>query len=175
MAQLATRDGFTALVDEDVAQWASGYAWRLIGSVRHPRRWVSTRVTEAKRRRTLLLHRMVMEAPVGLEVDHINGDPLDNRRENLRLVTRSENMQNVLAARRDSQTGARGVTLVKKSGRFAVKVGVRGRRITIGTFGTLTEASQKAAAARAELMTHAPDCPKHGKAATDAQPAGTRT
>lgn len=40
------------------------------------------------------MHRLIMGNPKGYEVDHINNDKLDNRRENLRLVTRSVNEQN---------------------------------------------------------------------------------
>jgi len=47
------------------------------------------------------LHRMMMEPPEGLVVDHRNNDGLDNRRENLRVVTRSQNQQN----RRKRKTG----------------------------------------------------------------------
>lgn len=43
---------------------------------------------------TVRLHREVMQAPDGLETDHIDGDRLNNRRSNLRLVTPAENMQN---------------------------------------------------------------------------------
>jgi hypothetical protein len=40
------------------------------------------------------MHRVICCAPEGVEVDHINGDPLDNRSKNLRLVTRGQNLQN---------------------------------------------------------------------------------
>lgn len=46
-------------------------------------------------RGTTFLHHCIMGYPLkGLEVDHINGDPLDNRRKNLRFVTRNDNMRN---------------------------------------------------------------------------------
>ena len=43
----------------------------------------------------LFMHRVIMDAPDGLEVDHINGDKLDNRRDNLRHATSSQNKANV--------------------------------------------------------------------------------
>ena len=40
------------------------------------------------------MHRLIMNNPIGLVVDHINNQTLDNRRENLRIVSQSENMAN---------------------------------------------------------------------------------
>jgi hypothetical protein len=45
-------------------------------------------------KRTLLLHREIMCPPEGMDVDHINHNTLDNRRCNLRIVTRQQNAQN---------------------------------------------------------------------------------
>jgi len=42
----------------------------------------------------VMMHRMLLNAPKGVEVDHINHNGLDNRRANLRLVTRSQNVSN---------------------------------------------------------------------------------
>ena len=49
------------------------------------------------------MHRVILNAPKGEFVDHINGDPLDNRRENLRLCTKSTNAMNMRKHRGASQ------------------------------------------------------------------------
>ncbi len=58
------------------------------------------------RQQTVSLHRVLLNAPEGMHVDHLNGDGLDNRKANLRLCTRSEN-------RRNSQRQAGGVSKFK--------------------------------------------------------------
>lgn len=50
-------------------------------------------VRYGKQVKTILLHRFIMDCPVGKEVDHKNCDRLDNRRANVEIVTRAENMQ----------------------------------------------------------------------------------
>ena len=82
------------------------------------------------------------EWPTG-EVDHINRDGHDNRIENLRLVTRSENCIN----RGIFKNNSLGVPRVKKTpnGKFQVRVQKEGRRMTVGTFSTLEEASKASA------------------------------
>ena len=62
------------------------------------------------------IHRLVMGNPKGMCVDHINGDTLDNRKENLRVCTRSQNSQNQ-RLKSHSQSGYKGVYEVKKPNR----------------------------------------------------------
>ena len=58
--------------------------------------------------RRVTMHRVVMDAPKGMDVDHINGDTLDNRKQNLRLCTQSQNSMNK-KLRSDSRSGFKGV------------------------------------------------------------------
>lgn len=58
------------------------------------------------------LHRVITQAPTGVHVDHINRNPLDNRRENLRFVSRSQNMANS-RLHKNNKLGVRGVRLDK--------------------------------------------------------------
>ena len=88
--------------------------------------------------RDILIHRVVMNAPKGMDVDHINGDPLDNRKENLRICTRSENCRNK-KVRCDSKSGYKGVE-IKSSGRFQAYIGYPHQRL--GTYDTPEEAAR---------------------------------
>tara|TARA_A100001011_G_scaffold385744_2_gene460282 strand:+ start:2091 stop:2606 length:516 start_codon:yes stop_codon:yes gene_type:complete len=89
------------------------------------------------------VHRVIMDAPKGMDVDHINGDSLDNRKENLRLCTRSENCRNK-KVRADSKSGFKGVYQTK-NGRFQAYIGDPSkisRNIKLGTYDTPEEAAR---------------------------------
>jgi len=93
--------------------------------------------------RDILIHRVVMKAPKGVQVDHINGDPLDNRKENLRICTPSENCRN-RKVRRDSKSGYKGVEM-KSSGRFQAYIGnpdKKSRHIRLGTYDAPEQAAR---------------------------------
>lgn len=72
------------------------------------------------------------------EVDHINGDPSDNRLSNLRAVSHRENGRN-LKLKSNNSTGICGVWC-RPSGRWAATITVAGRSKTIGTFDTVEQA-----------------------------------
>ena len=73
------------------------------------------------------------------EIDHINGDPTDNRFQNLRDVCRSTNMENQRLPRSDNKIGVLGVRL-KQSGFFEARIWVKGKSIQLGLYKTAEEA-----------------------------------
>lgn len=102
---------------------------------------------------TLLLHRWLMNAPKGLQVDHINHDTLDNRRSNLRIVTHAQNRQNLKGAQRDNKSsGIRGVSWHKRNKKWQAKIKLKGKQQHLGYFDDVYEASLVAAEARARMM-----------------------
>lgn len=88
----------------------------------------------------IYLHRLLMQPAGKLRVDHINGDPLDNRRQNLRVVTASQNSQNG-SKHRDNRTGFRGIEFHRSSGLYMARITVNYERILIGYFNTAEAAA----------------------------------
>ena len=77
------------------------------------------------------------------QVDHINGNKQDNRISNLRVVSNTENCQNVIKARKHSSLGKLGVKFDARPGRvkrYDARITVNGTRLHLGTFHTLDEA-----------------------------------
>lgn len=75
----------------------------------------------------------------GFEIDHINGDTMDNRFCNLRKAVHAENTRNKREARR-SATGCKGVYFDKARNKFSAEVAYEGRRYRLGRFDSLSEA-----------------------------------
>lgn len=146
--------GKASIVDDDIAAWAARWRWRLYGKGYVGR---GIYVPTKGRYRIGYLHRIVVDCPVGLMVDHINGDPLDNRRENLRVVTQGENNQNQNKARA-SKTGFRNVYRCECGcGDFYVKFNLNGKYRRVGQYPTLDEAVTAASEARRQFMPSSPD------------------
>ena len=84
------------------------------------------------------MHRMLVDASPGQEVDHKDNDGLNNRRRNLRPCAHRENMANQVVTRRN-KLGVKGV--VARCGKFVASIEVNRKTIHLGTFNTLEEAA----------------------------------
>ena len=85
------------LLDDDVYEWASKYKWYLMKDASRKREafYAQRNVKQPDgKRKSILLHREIMNTPKGLLTDHLNGNGLDNRRANLRVCTNRENQIN---------------------------------------------------------------------------------
>lgn len=89
----------------------------------------------------LKLHRVVAGANIGEVVDHTNGDPLDNRKCNLRLCSQSENSKNQ-KLRTNNTTGYKGVYFMASANKYTAKVKNNYISYHIGLFDTAKEAAQ---------------------------------
>lgn len=81
--------------------------------------------------KVVLLHRFLMNAPRGFDVDHINGDGLDNRRSNLRVCTHAENLRN-RKVQKNARLGLKGIYQDGRSGKWRARLCFKGRHMYLG-------------------------------------------
>ncbi|OCZ54337.1 HNH endonuclease [Dehalobacter sp. TeCB1] len=104
-------------------------------------------------RRTVLLHRWLVNESDGCEVDHINLNTLDNRRiKNLRQATYAENAQNKKVNRSNNKSGLRGVSWCNTHQKWLAQIMVDKKTKFLGYFDDKYEAGRIAADARAKMM-----------------------
>lgn len=132
--------GKEALVDEcDYAELAK-FKWY---AHRQGRNYYARRIAwigKGEKRPVVYMHRAVLGNVAG-QVDHVNGDGLDNRRENLRLCSHAENQRN-RRKRVDSASMFKGVHLSAKDGRWHVQLKYQGSKLCFGSFDTEEEAAR---------------------------------
>lgn len=126
--QIPLTRGLVALVDDDDFASVSAHKWhaqphgRTAYAVRYP-------YLNGKRVYTRL-HRELLRATSAQEVDHINGDGLDNRRANLRIVTHPENGRNKRAIV-GGTSRFKGVSFVARDAAFIARITVNGRTLHV--------------------------------------------
>lgn len=90
----------------------------------------------------ILLHRAIMQPASGMVVDHVNGNSVDNRRANLRIVTAQQNSSRIHhPARGATSSGYRGV-YDQGNGRYTAIISLGGRRQYLGTYGDPADAAR---------------------------------
>lgn len=130
-----------ALVDDvDFDRVSAAGSWVAIPSTTCPGRWYAYR-TLYRPKRTVYLHRFILGAPRGLQVDHANGDGLDCRRENMRLASRSQNCANAKKRRDAKSSRFKGVVAIPGKG-WQAQITVDNRHRALGVFPTEEEAAR---------------------------------
>lgn len=148
---------FFCVVDSSVVHVLDQYRWFALK--KHGNKIYAIR--RDKNNKQIYMHRQIMEvSDRGLCVDHINGDPLDNRKENLRICSQGENMRNYRNAW--GKEGVRGVMKTTK-GKFRARIRHNYKLHHIGTFDTLHDASIAYAFASSLLHGEFGSLPGHEK------------
>lgn len=144
-----------AIVDSEDAPFVSQYRWYRSTRGRSTRVYYAQRWTrDAGVVRAVYMHRQIMDLPVEADerhVDHRNGDGLDNRRANLRVVTRAQNAQNVVA-RIGTSSRYRGVSWDHERRAWRARVTVGGRVYRLGRWQSEDEAAHATASFRLAHM-----------------------
>lgn len=85
------------------------------------------------------VHRDIVNAKKGESVDHINGNTLDNRKENLRICTHQQNMCNQ-KTRFNNKSGAKGVYWSEQRQKWCVQIAVKNKTIPLGRYNLFEDA-----------------------------------
>jgi hypothetical protein len=127
---------FIILDDADFKNFGN-LKWNL-----HSKGYAVKRITQpdTKKSKILFLHRLLMGNPEGLTVDHINGNKLDNRRENLRVCTLAKNNMNK-SKKLTGKHKYKGYALCKQNKNFEARICVNYKKLYLGTFKTEEEAA----------------------------------
>lgn len=130
--------GLFAIIDEEDIDLVSGRKWRTNKTATTIYAVSGYSLSKArialgyKNSTFIALHRLVTNCPLGLVVDHINGNDLDNTKKNLRICSHKENIAKSNTACSVNPTGLRGVFALKDSKSFQAKF----RNKHIGCFKT---------------------------------------
>lgn len=145
--------GFALIDAED--SWLTQFTWFRMGPPPFDYACRTARMINGVRRSHIMMHRELLGLIPGdgLEGDHIDGDPLNNRRSNLRIVTHAENQQNRKSVA-DSSSQFRGVSWSKAKRKWIAQVTLNGRMIFLGAFSDEADAARVASEHRLRLMTH---------------------
>lgn len=137
MRMIPLTQGKQAIVDDEDFEYLNQWKWFACPDKRncyaaHSGGWLKPMV---------FMHRVLLNAPSNMFVDHINGDGLDNRRCNLRLANRSQNMAN-RGMQADNTSGYKGVGVGRHGKNWRAQIRVRNKQIHIGVFSTPEEAAR---------------------------------
>ena len=125
-------DSFTT-VDTDDYLKVKDYGWSRVSTNTNGLYYAKARIRGKAVDSRVSLHQLLMPTEEGFVPDHIDGDGLNNRRHNLRIVTNSQNGMNT-SLFSNNTSGTKGVYWHNRSSKWKAQINVDNRRINLGTF-----------------------------------------
>lgn len=138
--------GYEAVIDVADVPLVSSWNWHVLP---HPNTTYAMRKGAGSPRKTILMHRVIMGDPEGLDVDHKDGDGLNNLRINLRVATHSQNRCNQRISKSNT-SGFKGVSR-RKTGKWKAQIMVGRRSFYLGLYDTPEAAHAAYIAASVDL------------------------
>ncbi len=123
--------GKQALVDDEDFDYINRFKWS----------YANGYATTHFLGKSCLMHRLIMNPPKEMEVDHINHNRSDNRKENLRVCTPSQNRWNV-TKRTSNTSGFKGISWDSDRNKWLVQIQALGIKRNLGRFSSLSKAKK---------------------------------
>lgn len=138
MKEIELTRGHVVIVDDEDFEWLDRFKWYAQKDRRNF--YAARRDSHGCGQKKLRMHRVILNAPALLEVDHINGNTLDNRRANIRLATRQQNSFNKKHPRKDNKLGIKGVR--KEGKKYRAYITYNHKQINLGHFALPEDADR---------------------------------
>lgn len=132
MKKIKLTQGKYALVDDADFEWLNQWKWTHGHNEAH---------RNAGGGKWIKMHRLIMDEPEGMVVDHKNNNRLDNRRDNLRICTQQQNTLNS-PIRKSNKSGYKDIWWDKSREKWFVQIMCKGKKHTVGRFANIKEAIQ---------------------------------
>jgi len=136
MKKIKLTKGKCAMVDDEDFEYLNQWKWN-VSTSGYARRILYVKGLGAQG--NVYMHRLINETPVELFTDHINQNKLDNRKSNLRVVTKSQNGMN-RGKSKNNQSGVKGIYWDSWAKKWRAEIMVNGLRIRLGRYLDLRKA-----------------------------------
>jgi hypothetical protein len=135
MKEIALTQNKVALVDDEDFDHLNQFKWHVANNYAH------RTICSQKRKHTISMHRTILNPKDDMEVDHIDGNGLNNQKLNLRIVTHRQNGQNLHIKKTSRYPGVHLMNVEKyKSKPWRAQIRIEGNLKNIGQFATEEEA-----------------------------------
>jgi hypothetical protein len=131
MREIPLTQSKVALVDDEDFNYLNQWNWCINKDVRT---LYAFKGKSQNSNKASSMHQLLVSVPEGMEIDHINHNGLDNRKENLRVCTHAENIHNQRTQNRNKTSQFKGVCWMEKSKRWRARIKVNMEFIYLGSF-----------------------------------------
>lgn len=142
MKEIALTNGGTALVDDEDFESLNRFKWRRSDQGKGHYAVRNEGVYKLGTFKLILMHRAIKDAQKGQILDHINGNGLDNRKDNLRFCTHAQNMQNQRSKNVAGTSRYKGVHWHPRGNSWRARIVVNKKSISGGCYAIEADAAK---------------------------------
>jgi hypothetical protein len=138
--EIKLTQGKVAIVDDDMFDYLNQFKW--FANLQGKKFYAGRNITMFNGKRTMLwMHRFIMNPEKGMVIDHLDGNPLNNQKNNLRICTHAENMRNS-KINKNNKSGHKGVYWHKTSSKWMAYIKYNNKLLYLGYFPVLIDAAK---------------------------------
>jgi hypothetical protein len=139
MKEIPLTQGMFAQVDDDWYEYLMQWKWFYRKNLKRNTGYAAR--TTWPERKQVHMHRVIMNTPLGQEVDHIDRNGCHNWQENMRNCEKGQNQMNQ-SKRSDNTSGFKGVSWHKQRQKWNAKIYIKGKHKSLGLYQTPEEAAR---------------------------------